>query len=471
MIMENAIVVLDVGKTMSKLSLWTSSGELINRDTRPNALRLDGEIRVLDVEGIAPWVIETLAGFGTQADISHIIPVAHGAAIAAVRDGELVRLPLDYEGGVPSLVRAAYLAERDAFGTTGSPPLSEGLNAGIQLFWMERESPGIFDGATLMPLAQFWAWFLSGVARSEVTSLGCHTDLWTPRQGDFSPMARRLGWADKFARFAFAGDEIGHLRAGLAERTGLSTRVKVHCGLHDSNAALIAARAFPAIGGQEATVLSTGTWFVAMRSPKVKFDLASLPAERDCLVNIDAWSQPVPSARFMGGREIATLIGPDARQVDIKPDQPSLLAEIPELVRRETILQPTFAPGSGPFPNGRGRGIGTPNGVTAMRAAACLYTALVADVSLNLIGARNAILVEGRFGEAEVIVRALAALRPGDRIYTSHASNDVSFGALRLINPELQPVGRLHLVEPLDVDLSAYKLDWLRMAEKAAASR
>jgi len=468
---ENAIVVLDVGKTVSKLSLWTSRGELICRDARPNARRSEGDIGVLDVDGIAPWMIETLAGYSRQALIAHIIPVAHGAGIAAIRDDALVHLPLDYEETIPSPVRASYLAERDPFQTTGSPPLSEGLNAGIQLFGMERKAPGIFEGATLMPWAQYWAWFLSGAARSEVTSLGCHTDLWAPLLNDFSPMAKRLGWADKFAPLAFAGDAIAYIRASLAERTGLPGNVKVHCGLHDSNAALIAARAFPEIAGQEATILSTGTWFVAMRSPKDAFDLASLPTERDCLVNIDAWNQPVPSARFMGGREIETLIGLDTRRVDIKPDQPSLLAAVPELVRHRIMLQPTLAHGFGPFPNGRGSWIDMPEDWFARRAGACLYAALVADVSLDLIGAKNVILVEGRFGEAEVIVRALAALRPCERIYTSDANNDVSFGALRLIRPDLRPSGYLRPVKPLDVDLSGYKRDWLQMAARASASR
>lgn len=107
MMVENAIVVLDVGKTVSKLSLWTSRGELICRDARPNARRSDGGIGVLDVDGIAPWLIETLAGYSRQAHIAHIIPVAHGAGIAAIRDDALVHLPLDYEETIPSPVRAA----------------------------------------------------------------------------------------------------------------------------------------------------------------------------------------------------------------------------------------------------------------------------------------------------------------------------------------------------------------------------
>jgi len=98
------------------------------------------------------------------------------------------------------------------------------------------------------------------------------------------------------------------------------------------------------------------------------------------------------------------------------------------------------------------------------RAAVGLYGALVADVALDLIGACERILVEGRFAESEVIVRGLASLRPNARIYVANAQNDVSFGALRLLDPNLQPSSSLRLIERLEVDLSGYKSRWRELA-------
>jgi hypothetical protein len=172
----------------------------------------------------------------------------------------------------------------------------------------------------------------------------------------------------------------------------------------------------------------------------------------------------------MGGREIESQIGIDTRRVDIKPDQPALLAAVPGLVASGTMLLPGFAPGFGPFPHGDGRWINPPEDWFARRAAVCLYAALMTDVSLTLIGAKRAILVEGRFAEAEVFVRTLAALRPGDAIYTANAHNDVSFGALRLIDPSLAPQGALARVIPLETDLTAYQAQWHNMTEKGNAA-
>jgi hypothetical protein len=94
------------------------------------------------------------------------------------------------------------------------------------------------------------------------------------------------------------------------------------------------------------------------------------------------------------------------------------------------------------------------------RAAVSLYAALVTDVSLDLIGATERILIEGRFAEAKVFVRALARLRPGTKVYVSNAHNDVSFGALRLLIPDLQPQSKLIEVDPLEMDLAAYRDRW-----------
>jgi len=467
-----ATIVIDLGKTLSKVSLWDATGRMIDRVTRPNLpFAVDG-IRRLDTVGIGEWLVEALAGFAAH-PVERIIPVGHGAGVVALgADGPAVP-PLDYEQPLPAATLKAYRAERDPFALTGSPALPDGLNIGSQLYWLEQLYPAEMAGATLVPWAQYWAWLLTGRAVSEVTSLGCHSDLWVPGAADFSPMARRLGWADRFAPVVGAGDVVGTLTPGIAAATGLSSQIQVLAGLHDSNAALLAARGFPEIARNEATVLSTGTWFIALRTPARSsaspVDTASLPEARDCLVNVDAYGQPVPSARFMGGREIETLIEIDTRRIDIKPDQPALLAAVPEVLATGAMILPTLAPGCGPFPAGKFDYLNRPEDWYARRAAACLYAALVADASLGLIGAEERLLVEGRFAEAEVFVRALAALRPDMAVYTANAHNDVSFGALRLVDPTLQPAGELARVVPLEQDLTAYRAAWTAHVEALAA--
>lgn len=459
---EGTYIVVDFGKTLSKVSLWTRDGRCLDRVTRPNERHAASPI-ALDTPANAQWLIEALGGFAGH-PVEAIIPVSHGAAVAGIRDGKLAFPCIDYEWELPADELAAYRAQRDNFAQTGSPALPAGLNLGAQIHYLD--SIGALGGVTLMPYAQYWAWLLTGFAVSEVTSLGCHSDLWNPSTGDYSAMAKARGWAAKFAPLASAGDTVGTLLPALAAQTGLPAATRVLAGLHDSNAALLAARGFTEIADNEATVLSTGTWFIAMRLAAEPVDTASLPEARDCLVNVDAYGRPVPSARFMGGREIETLIEIDTRRVDIKPDQSALLAAVPKVVSDGAMVLPTLAPGCGPFPDSRSRWLNRPECWFERRAAACLYAALVANESLDLIGSKDRLLVEGRFAEAEVFVRALASLRPGTQVYTANAHNDVSFGALRLIDPALRPQGELVPVQPLETDLTDYRARWCAEIER-----
>jgi len=465
------IVVLDVGKTLAKMSLWTREGLMVARETRPNVRRDAGDYVALDADGIEHWIANTLGRFAQKGKIGAIFPVGHGAAAAIVSGGRLACPPLDYEEAIPAGIRAEYDAVRDDFALTGSPALPDGLNLGAQLHYLETMHPRLLEGdAVILPWPQYWAWRLSGVAASEITSLGCHSDLWRPGEVRPSDLARKRGWADRLAPLAPAGSVLGTLTREWTVRTGLPETVQVYCGIHDSNAALIAARGFAEIATHEATVLSTGTWFVAMRSPGDGAAFGALSEARDCLLNIDAEGKCIPSARFMGGREIETLTGLDTRRVDIRPDQPVLVAAVPAVVRTGARALPTFAPGFGPFPRHRGRWIDMPTDPARRRAAVCLYAALVADVSLELIGASERILVEGRFAEAEVFVRALASLRPHDAIFISNAHNDVSYGALRLIEPALPSNAKLERVMPLEVPLDAYRALWRADVERAGGA-
>src|SRR5262249_9227123 len=160
--------------------------------------------------------------------------------------------PLDYEQPIPEQIRRAYEAERDAFSLSGSPPLPNGLNLGAQLYFLESLDPELLSGwRRIVPWPQYWSWLLCGGVASEVTSLGCHTDLWQPLTRAPSPLAFRRGWSARLAPLHRAGDVLGTLSPSWVERTGLSANVRVYCGLHDSNAALVAARAFPEVADHD----------------------------------------------------------------------------------------------------------------------------------------------------------------------------------------------------------------------------
>lgn len=478
---DRCTVVVDIGKTNAKASLWDAGGALVSRRTRANESQRAGDgasgfgapgYRALDVAGIDAWLVESLRAFARERPVARIIPVGHGAAAALLRGGSLFAAPVDYEEEVDAGERAEYDAQRDPFSATGSPALPCGLNLGVQLHCLEKKLGPLPADVVIVPWAQYWAWRLCGVAASEVTSLGCHTDLWQPASSRFTQLAQQRGWTQRFAPMRNAGEALGTITPQIARQTGLPADCVVLCGLHDSNAALLAARGHREIATGDATVLSTGTWFVAMRSlPHAgSIDLADLDASRDCLVNVDVANRPVPSARFMGGREAELISGIDSFDLsnDYRPDE--LLARLPHLIDSGACAYPTFAPGVGPFPVCRGEWQNKPADAREQRAIAGVYLALMSDAVLDLIGSRDRVLVEGRFAEDVIFIRALAALRPQQNVFVSNAHQDVAYGALRLVDSQLEPPVELAPIEPLAVDLDDYAAQWRARARAPRGS-
>ncbi|MFN4116752.1 MAG: L-fuculose kinase, partial [Inhella sp.] len=295
-------LVLDIGKTRSKLLVLDRAGEVLVQLDRSSEVRDSGlGYSALDTEGIAAWLEDGLAGLGgLRRQLASAVVSAHGAAVAAV-DGDGLAWPVpDYEFEGFNERAPDWAQQIGDFAETYSPDLPRGLNAATQLDWLERHAPTTFARGQLLPYAQYWAWWLSGVAASELSSLGCHTHLWAPDAGDYSPLAKRRGWASRFAPLRRAWESLGPLRPRLAQRQGLPSGLRVHAGAHDSNACLARyLRSHPRM-----TLVTTGTWIVVM-APGAP--ARRLHAELDQLCNVSVRQERVPTGRFMGGRELQQL--------------------------------------------------------------------------------------------------------------------------------------------------------------------
>lgn len=461
--MNSTVVVLDIGKTFSKLSLWGEEGGVVAQKSLANCSRDVGPIRAINVDTVEMWMTATLREFGETRAIDAIIPVAHGATGALIRRDRLACPVFDYETPVPHDVREPYDLQRDAFHDTGSPAQSLGLNLGVQLHWLEQLYPEAFeDGAQFVTWPQYWAWRLSGVASTEVTSLACHTDLWRPEDRGPSRLAQNRGWANLFAPLHNADDILGPLRPEIAVGCEGLRNTRVHCGIHDSNASLLGARAFTEFRGRDFTTLATGTWFVTMRSPapKADFRISDLPEDRDCLVNCDINGNMVPTSLFMGGRELATVLGDDIECLDAPDAQAPMLDALNAVLESRAMLLPTFTPGVGPFPKGKGRWLNEPTYPAQRHAAACLYAALISEAAFTFLGSTGSALVDGRFSNSRVFTRALATLRPDIEFFTSDAELDIAHGALLLAGYSTRHTRNLIRLEALPGDVACYAQDW-----------
>jgi sugar (pentulose or hexulose) kinase len=340
-----------------------------------------------------------------------------------------------------------YNAVRPPFAETGSPRLPGGLNLGAQIYWLAQTFPEAFARtAHILTYPQYWAHRLTGVAASEVTSLGCHTDLWNPWTATFSSLVAQQGWTKLFPPVLPAAARFT-LRPDLAAALGLPAGLAVHSGIHDSNASLL-----PYLGGEQAfSVVSTGTWMINMA---IGGPALSLDPTRDVLVNVNALGGPTPTARYMAGREFDMLT-----QGRVTPpteaDRRAVLAGIYAL--------PSLHPDTGPFPGLTFAWQGEPQTHGQRCLAASYYAALMGAESLALIGAQGPIHLEGPFASNPDFA-AMLATATGRDVLPAGQSAGTGLGAALLAGPLGAAKVKAAPVHP-DPMLRTYAAAWRSMVE------
>lgn len=416
------VAVIDIGKTNAKLALVkTADLSEIDVVTRANTVLQGPPYPHFDVDTIWAFLLDALADFHGKYGIDAVSVTTHGASGALLAaDGTLAAPILDYEHAGPDSMSKEYDALRPAFEETGSPRLPMGLNLGAQLHWQFAVEPTLFDRtAAIVTYPQYWGHRLTGQLATDVTSLGCHTDLWNPFEGRFSSLVNRMSLVNKIAPARKSSEELGTILPDVANVTGLDVNTPVHCGIHDSNASLL-----PHVMRRDPpfSVVSTGTWVIAMTVGGLK---TNVDPSRDVLINVNALGDPVPSARFMGGREYETVLAGRSA-----PHQASSLETV---ISDGLMLMPAIVPESGPFQNqdhcwiGAEPALGTPE----RAAALSFYLALVTAECLSLTGHQGVVVIEGPFA-SNIGYCAMLSAATGCTVEAAGSATGTSQGAALL---------------------------------------
>ena len=411
-------LVLDVGKTNVVLLLMDKAGTILDTARLRNQSLEGPPYPHVDTEKIWQFLLEAAADFAANHVIDAIVPTTHGCTAALVSADGLVLPIVDYETEVPDEAATAFCDVAPTFAETQSPNLPAGLNLGRHLFWLQRDFPEAFYSAEcLLTYPQYWAWRLCGVTASEITSIGCHAHLWDPRKRCFSSLVERQGWTHLFPPLQPAYAALGSLRPELATQTGLSADCRVYNGIHDSNSAYclyLKGRSAPF------SLVSTGTW-VVMISPRLPLD--RLNEERDTLAFVDLMGEPVPAARYMGGREfeILTSQAGDSREFSE--------ADLRKVIAEQSMLLPSYAPG-GPFMGRQGSTLGPePHTDGETLARVTLYCALMTATSTRMLEMDGDLMIDGGFVNNELYCRLLATLAGCDQCFVNHETEGTAVGA------------------------------------------
>jgi sugar (pentulose or hexulose) kinase len=352
--------------------------------------------------------------------IDTIVPAAHGAALACLaQDGTLALPVMDYMAEPPAEVIAEYRRIEPPFSETFGPLLPMALTHGLQLYWQETRFPADFARVTtVMPWIQYVSYILTGVAAVEISSVSCQSQLVDVKAQIYSSLVHKRGWDRLFPPMAKAWDVLGPLTAGF-RGASFKGRGAVLAGVHDSNANYLR---YLAAGVGSFTLLSTGTWIIGFDTDA---GLDALDKDRDTVSNTDVLGRFVASCRFFGGKEFEIVSGS-------APAEAASLAAVERLIARGTMPLASFTDSGGPLPGtgGKGRIVGTPAATTQERSSlAALYCALMCDQSLNAIGSKSRLIIDGPFAENPVFLGVLAALRPSQPLFASDLRDGTAAGA------------------------------------------
>jgi sugar (pentulose or hexulose) kinase len=318
-----------------------------------------------------------------------------------------------------------------------------------QLLWMQQDWPHVVAQATaFLAGPQYWAWRLSGVAASEVTSLGAQSGLWDVIARLPGPIVASQGWHALLPPQRPAWATLGRLRPELAARTGLDPATRIVCGVHDSSGNLYR---YQAAGLADAAIVSTGTWIVAL-NPSASVETLNEAQGMTC--NADVFGHPVPGALLMGGRAFSRIAG------DAPDPRPAAAGVAAALVARGT-----FVVGHDALGGVVGR---PPEDALAQRTLAVLHMALLTDACLTAVASGAAIVLDGSFLADPLYPSLVAALRPQQRVRVNASSDGVASGAALLAGHGSRAApAPLALDDPAAIDLpglSAYRARWAELA-------
>lgn len=292
-----AIAIYDVGKTNKKLILFDEEYNVINEQSiqLPETKDEDG-FSCEDVEALTAWVKSSFVQIQNDPrfEIKAVNFSGYGASFVYLDENKNVIPPLyNYlKPYTPSLQKKFYKdhgGESHFSKITASPVLGN-LNSGMQLYRIKHEKPKLFKKIKYaLHLPQYLSYIISSSLHSDITSIGCHTNLWSFQQNKYHDWVAKEGVSEKLAPIEKSNAIVGHTENGIAAAAGL----------HDSSAALIP---YLTSFNDPFILLSTGTWCISL-NPFNHSMLSDYELHEDCLCYLSYEGNPVKASRIFAGYE------------------------------------------------------------------------------------------------------------------------------------------------------------------------
>jgi sugar (pentulose or hexulose) kinase len=291
------IAIFDIGKTNKKLLLFDEQYQLVHESSKQlEEIKDEDGFACEDVHALTKWIKNSFEAL--LADERFVVKAvnfsAYGASFVYLDEALKVCLPLynylkPFDPQLQKQFYDTYGGESLVAKQTASPVLGN-LNSGMQLYRLKYEQPETFSHiAAALHLPQYISYILTGKTFTDITSIGCHTNLWDFNIHQYHSWVKQEGVDKKFAPLLPCDSVAGYV----------NETIPAGAGLHDSSSALIP---YLAAFQEPFILLSTGTWCISLNAFNNE-PLSEEELHQDSLCYLTYQGKSVKASRLFAGYE------------------------------------------------------------------------------------------------------------------------------------------------------------------------
>lgn len=297
--LKPVIAVIDVGKTNKKLLLFNEDYQVVyDQSTRFDETVDEDGYPCEDLDRLRLFIYDSLRSVFNKKEyeIKAINFCGYGASFVYVNEeGTPLSFLYNYLKPYPEQLKEKFYntyGGEDEFSKVTASPVLGSLNSGMQLYRIKNEKPELFNRVKYaLHLPQYLSSVVSGQYYSDITSIGCHTNLWNFETNTYHQWVNKEGIGEILAPVHPYNEVFPAIFPGSNYLVGI--------GLHDSSAALIP---YLVSFTEPFVLISSGTWCISL-NPFNKTPLTSGELESDCLCYLQYKGEPVKASRLFAGME------------------------------------------------------------------------------------------------------------------------------------------------------------------------
>ena len=292
----NVVAIFDIGKTNKKVFLFNENYKIVWEKSVNLEETVDEDgFPCEDIEVLKNWILDRLSEIKELSNytLKAINFSTYGASFVYIDGKGEVLTPLynylkDYPKELKNNFYTKYRGE-EVFAVKTASPVLGSLNSGMQIYRLKEENRELFEKVQYcLHLPQYLSFLLTGEAYTDITSIGCHTNLWNFKKMKYHKWLKNEGIKEKLPPI-HPGKDIIKKENGIA----------VGIGLHDSSSAIIP---YTINFTEPFVLLSTGTWSISL-NPFNNKPLTFEELQNDCLCYMQYTEKPVKAARLFSGNE------------------------------------------------------------------------------------------------------------------------------------------------------------------------